>query len=76
MASELSPPHLRATAMGFVYNIGRIVSAAAPWMIGGVAGHAGIGAALGITSVAFALAAIIATGLRPTSRIAMQQCTP
>ena len=76
IASELFPTHLRATAMGFVYNIGRIVSAAAPWMIGGVAGHAGIGAALGITSVAFALAAIIATGLRPTSRIAMQQCTP
>jgi MFS family permease len=76
IASELFPTHLRATAMGFVYNIGRIVSAAAPWMIGGVAGHAGIGAALGITSVAFALAAIIAMGLRPPPRIALQQNTP
>ena len=65
IASELFPTHLRATAMGFVYNIGRVVSAAAPWLIGGVAEHAGISAALGITSVAFGLAALIATGLRP-----------
>jgi MFS family permease len=65
IASELFPTHLRATAMGFVYNIGRVVSAAAPWMIGGAAEHVGISAALGITSVAFGLAALIATGLRP-----------
>jgi MFS family permease len=63
IASELFPTHLRATAMGFVYNIGRIVSAAAPWIIGGVAEHAGISTALGITSVAFGVAALIATGL-------------
>lgn len=64
IASELFPTHLRATAMGFVYNIGRIFSAAAPWIIGGIAEHAGISAALGITSVAFGVAALIATGLR------------
>ncbi len=68
ITSELFPTRLRATAMGFVYNIGRVVSAAAPWMIGGIAEHAGISAALGITSVAFGLAALIATRLRPHSK--------
>lgn len=72
IASELFPTHLRATAMGFVYNIGRIISAAAPWIIGGVAGHAGMSAALGITSVAFGLAALIATELRLQPRTARQ----
>jgi MFS family permease len=73
IASELFPTHLRATAMGFVYNIGRVISAAAPWMIGGVAEHAGISAALGITSVAFGLAALIATGLRSHSKLVPAQ---
>ena len=73
IASELFPTHLRATAMGFVYNIGRVISAAAPWMIGGIAEHAGISAALGITSVAFGLAALVATGLRPHSKLVPAQ---
>lgn len=73
IASELFPTHLRATAMGFVYNIGRILSAAAPWAIGGLAGYEGIGAALGVTSVAFGLAALIATGLRTPQPIPLEE---
>jgi MFS family permease len=68
IASELFPTALRASAMGFVYNIGRVISAAAPFLIGSVSEHAGLSYALCITSVAFVLAALIATALRlPTT---------
>jgi hypothetical protein len=50
--------------MGFVYNIGRVLSAAAPYLIGRVSEHAGLSYALCITSGAFLLAALIATALR------------
>jgi MFS family permease len=64
IASELFPTSLRASAMGFVYNIGRVVSAAAPFLIGHVSERAGLGYGLCITAVAFLLAAVIATALR------------
>jgi MFS family permease len=64
IASELFPTALRASAMGFVYNIGRVLSAAAPYLIGRVSEHAGLSYALCITSGAFLLAALIATALR------------
>ena len=66
ITSELFPTHLRATAMGFVYNTGRIASAAAPYAIGFLAERHGMPAALSITAAAFLLAAVIATQL-PTS---------
>jgi MFS family permease len=65
ITSELFPASLRASAMGFAYNIGRILSAAAPFIIGKASEHAGLGAALCITSGAFLIAALVATGLRP-----------
>jgi MFS family permease len=65
IAGELFPTALRASAMGFVYNIGRLASAVAPWAIGRVSERAGLGAALCLTSAGFLLAAIIATALRP-----------
>ena len=65
IASELFPTTLRASAMGFAYNIGRVLSAAAPYLIGRVSEHAGLSWALCITSAAFLLAALIATALRP-----------
>lgn len=64
IASELFPTSLRGSAMGFAYNVGRIVSAAAPYLIGSVSQHAGLSYALCITSAAFLLAALIATALR------------
>ncbi|MGA8530808.1 MAG: hypothetical protein WB622_13915, partial [Acidobacteriaceae bacterium] len=50
--------------MGFSYNLGRILSAVAPWMIGRVSEREGLGAALCLTSGGFLLAAAIAMGLR------------
>ena len=68
IASELFPTQIRASAMGFVYNIGRVSSAAAPYLIGRFSETAGpksnLAPALCITSAAFLLAALIATALR------------
>jgi MFS family permease len=66
IAANLFPTPIRATAMGFVYNIGRIASAAAPYLIGLISEHHGLPAALLITSAAFLVAALIATNLQPT----------
>lgn len=67
IASELFPAALRGSAMGFTYNIGRVVSAAAPYLIGHVSDRAGLSYALCITSAGFLLAAGIATALRPSA---------
>jgi MFS family permease len=64
IAADLFPTPIRATAMGFVYNVGRIASAAAPYLIGLLSERYGLAAALLLTSVAFLLAAAIATALR------------
>jgi MFS family permease len=64
ISSELFPTSLRASAMGFAYNIGRIASAAGPYLIGRFSESAGMSFALCITSGAFLLAALIATALR------------
>jgi len=64
IASELFPTALRGSAMGFVYNIGRVTSAAAPWLIGRFSESAPLSYALCITSAGFLLAALIATALR------------
>ena len=67
IASELFPTSLRGSAMGFAYNIGRILSAAAPYLIGHISERAGLSYALCITSGAFLLAASIAAALRPNA---------
>jgi MFS family permease len=64
ITSELFPTHLRGSAMGFVYNIGRVTSAAGPYLVGRVSETGGMSAALCLTSAAFLLAAGIACGLR------------
>ena len=64
ITSELFPTALRGSAMGFSYNLGRILSAAAPWAIGYVSEQAGLAAALCLTSGGFLVAAMIAMGLR------------
>ncbi|MEW6366587.1 MAG: MFS transporter [Acidobacteriota bacterium] len=57
MLAELFPTRIRATAQGFAYNMGRAVSALAPYTIGAVADVHGIGSALALTSVFFLLGA-------------------
>jgi MFS family permease len=64
ISGELFPTALRGSAMGFVYNIGRVTSAAGPYLIGRFSEQSGLSAALCITSAAFLLAALIATALR------------
>lgn len=64
ITSELFPTHLRGSAMGFVYNIGRVTSAAGPYLVGRISETGGISGALCVTSAAFLLAAGIACGLR------------
>jgi MFS family permease len=70
IASELFPTALRGSAMGFVYNIGRVLSAIAPWAIGRVSQNSGLGSALCITPFAFLLAALIASALHTPQRTA------
>jgi MFS family permease len=58
VSAELYPTAIRARAQGLTYNIGRIVSAAAPWMVGGLAASEGYGAALSIAAGAFVAASV------------------
>src|SRR5438105_469213 len=67
IASELFPTSLRASAMGFVYNVGRLISAAAPYLIGSASERVGLGLALCLTCLGFLAAAAIATALQQQS---------
>lgn len=57
VTAELYPTAVRATAQGITYNVGRVASAAAPWMVGSLAQSKGYPAALSITAGAYLLAA-------------------
>jgi MFS family permease len=59
VTAEVYPTSIRATAQGFTYNIGRIVSAAAPFTVGTLAESQGFGSALIVSSVAFVAAAVV-----------------
>ena len=59
VTAEVYPTSIRATAQGFTYNIGRIVSAAAPFTVGTLAESQGFGSALIVSSVAFVAAALV-----------------
>jgi MFS family permease len=58
VTAELYPTEVRATAQGFTYNIGRVASAAAPWIVGGLTATHGFPTALSIAAGAYALAAV------------------
>ena len=66
MLSELFPTHVRGTAQGLVYNIGRAFSALAPYTIGALADLHGIGTALAVTSAFFFLGGIAIFSLPET----------
>jgi MFS family permease len=59
VSAEIFPTQIRATAQGLTYNIGRGLSAAAPFTVGALASVYGLGAALVVTSAAFLLAALL-----------------
>jgi MFS family permease len=60
LSAELFPTHIRATAQGLTYNVGRAVSAAAPTIVGSLAAQRGLGFAFRLVSVAFLGAALLA----------------
>jgi len=66
LASELFPTEIRATAMGLSYNVGRGLSAAAPFAVGLLARHYGLGAAFFLQAAAFFVAALLALALPET----------
>jgi MFS family permease len=66
MLSELFPTHVRATAQGLVYNVGRAFSALAPFTVGALADVYGIGSALAITSAFFLIGAAMIFSLPET----------
>ena len=58
VTAELYPTDIRATAQGFTYNVGRIASAAAPYIVGGLTETRGFPAALSVAAAAYAIAAV------------------
>ena len=58
VTAELYPTEVRATAQGLTYNVGRVASAAAPYVVGGLTESAGYGPALSIAAAAYLLAAV------------------
>ena len=65
--AELYPTSVRATAAGVGYNVGRIASAAAPFVVGSMAGTQGFGVAFAITGAAFFFAALAWIGIPDTA---------
>jgi MFS family permease len=59
ITAELYPTSIRATAQGFTYNIGRLASASAPFVVGTMAQERGFGAAFMMTAIAFLAAACL-----------------
>jgi MFS family permease len=66
LTSELFPTEVRATAMGLSYNIGRGLSAFAPFVVGALAARYGLGSAFLLQAAAFLAAALFALALPET----------
>lgn len=67
ITAELFPTSVRATAQGFTYNVGRGISALAPFIVGSLAGRWGLGFAFNLVAASFFAAALIALLLPETS---------
>ena len=57
VTSESYPTAVRATAQGLTYNIGRLASAGAPFVVGSLADTHGFSAAFSVVGLAFLAAA-------------------
>jgi MFS family permease len=66
IASEIFPGEIRAAAMGFSYNGGRLFSAVAPFAVGALAAKYGIGPAFFLQAGAFLVAALLSLTLPET----------
>lgn len=72
VASEIFPTSIRATALGVTYNSGRLLSAAAPFVVGSMAQRRGFGPAFTLTAFAFLVAALFWVGIPETKGRRMQ----
>lgn len=59
MLAELYPTAVRATGQGFTYSTGRGLGALAPYAVGTLADHYGLGASLALNSAFFLFGAIL-----------------
>jgi MFS family permease len=66
IASEIFPGEIRAAAMGLSYNLGRGLSAGAPFAVGAIASRFGFGPAFFLLAAAFFVAALLALMLPET----------
>lgn len=66
VTAELYPTAVRATAQGLTYNIGRVASASAPWVVGDLVQTQGYPAALSVTAAAYLVAAVFWFGIPET----------
>jgi len=69
--AELYPTSIRATAAGVCYNVGRLASAVAPFVVGSLAASSGFGVAFAIVGSAFFLAALMWFGIPDTGNKAL-----
>jgi MFS family permease len=66
LTAEIYPTAVRATAQGITYNTGRIVSAAAPLIVGSLAQTRGFGFSFRLVAAAFLAAAVLWIGIPET----------
>ena len=66
ITAELFPTAVRASAQGLAYNVGRGISAAAPYAIGTIGSGRGLGFAFLLTAAAFLFAGLVALALPET----------
>lgn len=66
VTADLYATRIRATAQGFIYNMGRIASAAAPFLVGSWAGTHGFEPAFRLVAAFFGLAALLWIWIPPT----------
>jgi MFS family permease len=59
VVSEIFPTAIRATALGLTYNLGRVVSAIAPFTVGSLAQTRGFGVGFAVLSLAFLASAFM-----------------
>jgi hypothetical protein len=72
LTAELFPTAVRATAQGFTYNIGRLASAAAPFVVGSLAATEGFGVAFAVAGLAFLAAALLWAAIPETGNAALE----
>jgi MFS family permease len=69
LLAELFPTAVRATGQGLTYNCGRALGALAPFTIGALGEHVGIGSALALTSAFFLTGAVLILFLPDTQQL-------